>query len=382
MRCRDDGLPGFEFDGAAIDEALKHGRLLSIEIEFSRRCNFRCSYCYVAGEHVCRDEMSGEEIRDVIVQARELGARKIVVLGGEPMIYPAIFEMLEFIGGRGLEVELFTNGSNVTAANARRLQQLGVNVALKMNSFDKEIQDRLTGVPGSCEIIQAALANLMSSGYPSERAFLAISSIICRQNISEMTKLWRWLRDRGLLPYHEMLTPQGNAADNQWLYPDPREMQELFEEIARIDGEEYGRSWDPQPPLAGNACLRHSFSCLVSANGDVMPCVGVALAVGNVREKSLKSIIGESQVIRDLRNHRRTITGPCATCEKAGACYGCRGAAYQLTGDYLASDPTCWRNAGGVTARPAGASEHRFSRDPSAPGGPDEQAGSRRGEAR
>jgi MoaA/NifB/PqqE/SkfB family radical SAM enzyme len=46
----------------------------------------------------------------------------------------------------------------------------------------------------------------------------------------------------------------------------------------------------------------------------------------------------------DLRNYRLTIKGPCRSCELAATCYGCRGAAYQLTGDYLASDPLCWRN--------------------------------------
>jgi radical SAM protein with 4Fe4S-binding SPASM domain len=341
-------LPNFEFDRALIHEALKHNRLLSIEIEFSRRCNFKCAYCYVPGKDVCKDEMTRSEIRDVIVQAQELGARKVIVLGGEPMIYPAIFEMLEFIGERGLEAEMFTNGYNITAENAKRLFELGVNVALKMNSFDKKLQDKLTGVPGSYEIIQFALENLTSSGYPSERPFLAISTIICKQNVSEMTGLWQWLRDRQILPYLEMITPQGNAVDNQWLYPDPDELRELFDEIARIDREKYGQTWDPQPPLVGNVCLRHRFSCLVLANGDVMPCVGVAIAVGNVRENSLTSIIRNSEVMRDLRNHEHTIKGPCAACDKADECYGCRGAAYNLTGDYLASDPMCWRNAGKV----------------------------------
>ncbi len=51
----------------------------------------------------------------------------------------------------------------------------------------------------------------------------------------------------------------------------------------------------------------------------------------------------------NLKNYREMIKGPCRTCEKSSECYGCRGAAYQLTGDYLASDPTCWRNAPGHT---------------------------------
>jgi radical SAM protein with 4Fe4S-binding SPASM domain len=367
-------LPNFEFDRARIHEALKNNRLLSIEIEFSRKCNFKCPYCYIPGKDVCKDEMTRNEIRDVIVQAQELGARKIVVLGGEPMIYPAIFEMLEFIGERGLEAEMFTNGYNVTAENARRLFELDVNVALKMNSFDKKLQDKLTGVPGSYEIIQSALANLTSSGYPSERPFLAISTIICKQNISEMTRLWQWLRDRKILPYLEMITPQGNAVDNQWLYPDPRELQELFDEIARIDREKYGQTWDPQPPLVGNVCLRHSFSCLVLANGNVMPCVGVAIAVGNIRENSLMSIIRNSEVMRDLRNHEHTIKGPCAVCDKSDDCYGCRGAAYNMTGDYLASDPMCWRNTGKARESDSSArirgdtgSARKTTRDPSIP---------------
>ena len=43
-------------------------------------------------------------------------------------------------------------------------------------------------------------------------------------------------------------------------------------------------------------------------------------------------------------DYREMIKGECRDCDKAEECYGCRGAAYQLTGDYLASDPTCWRN--------------------------------------
>ena len=48
---------------------------------------------------------------------------------------------------------------------------------------------------------------------------------------------------------------------------------------------------------------------------------------------------------RLIKNYRTTIKGPCQSCEKKEECYGCRGAAFQMTGDYLASDPTCWRNS-------------------------------------
>ncbi len=49
-------------------------------------------------------------------------------------------------------------------------------------------------------------------------------------------------------------------------------------------------------------------------------------------------------MIQNLRDFRHTISGPCASCARSESCYGCRGAAYAETGDYLASDPRCWHN--------------------------------------
>jgi radical SAM protein with 4Fe4S-binding SPASM domain len=76
----------------------------------------------------------------------------------------------------------------------------------------------------------------------------------------------------------------------------------------------------------------------------VTPCVGVNLPLGNVRRQPLKTIVENSRVLKDLKNYRHTIKGPCNSCDMADGCYGCRGAAYQITGDYLASDPLCWRH--------------------------------------
>jgi MoaA/NifB/PqqE/SkfB family radical SAM enzyme len=39
-----------------------------------------------------------------------------------------------------------------------------------------------------------------------------------------------------------------------------------------------------------------------------------------------------------------TVKGPCGSCDLSDGCYGCRGAAFQVTGEYPASDPLCRRN--------------------------------------
>lgn len=337
-----------EFTEQEIRDAVVAGKLLSMEIEFSRLCNFRCSYCYVPNRSGESNELSREEIKDVILQAKGLGARKIIILGGEPSIYPHLVEMLRFLGREGLEIEMFTNGSGIDANLAAVLAEERVRVVLKLNSRDEAIQDRLAGKNGAFQIIHRALATLRQVGYPSPEQFLAISTVICRQNIAELPAMWQWLRQENIEPYFEVITPQANALDNMWLSVTSSELKELFTRLSAMDREQFGRNWEPQPPLVGNKCMRHQVSCVVTATGEVFPCVGVTIVLDNIRNHSLAHILKHSEVVNNLKNYRQMIKGACRSCEKAEECYGCRGAAYQMTGDYLASDPTCWRNASGV----------------------------------
>ncbi len=334
-----------EFTEQEIREAVAADKLLSMEIEFSRVCNFRCSYCYVEEKIDCGNELSKDEIKDVILQAKALGARKIIILGGEPSLYPHLVEMLLFLSKEGLEIEMFTNGSGIDAALATVLAREKVRIALKMNSRDKQVQDQLAGKKGAFKIINRALAALKAAGYPSQELFLAVSTVICQQNIKELPSLWQWLREENIEPYFEVLTPQAHALENSWLGVSSGELKGLFIQLSAIDQEKFGRTWEPQPPLVGNKCMRHQVSCVVTSTGDVMPCVGVTIPLDNIRREKLASILKNSEVVNNLKNYRQMIKGECHSCEKAAECYGCRGAAYQLTGDYLASDPTCWRNS-------------------------------------
>ncbi|MGC9194430.1 MAG: radical SAM/SPASM domain-containing protein [Syntrophobacteraceae bacterium] len=335
---------GFEFSREAIALAISSNQLLSIEIEFSKRCNFRCPYCYVPHEHQLKDELGIEEIKSVILQAKALGAGKIIVLGGEPSIYQDTPELIRFMRANDLVVEMFTNGSGISDDMAELLYKENVRVVLKMNSFDEALQNQLSGHTQAFQIIRTALSRLRRAGYPSRDHFLAVSSIICRQNIAELPRMWQWLCEQSIVPYFEIITPQANACMNEWLYVRPPELEKLFGTIADLDQRLFGRTWQIQPPLVGNKCMRHQFSCLVTAQGDVQPCVGITLSMGNIRLRALADILAESQVLRNLKNYRKTIKGPCGKCDRANECYGCRGAAFQITGDYLASDPLCWRN--------------------------------------
>lgn len=338
----------FDFTREQIRQAVAEKRLLAMEVEFNRACNYRCPYCYACDEDSSEDEgdlITSPEIDSVIDQAAALGVRKIVVLGGEPLLYRELEEKIERITKRGMRAEVFTNGALMNGETAAMLFRNRARVVLKLNSLDQAVQERMTGVKGALEKTFRALAILREAGYSGAPGLLAASSVICSENEKDMTALWRYLRNEGIIPYFEILTPQGRMRRNAHLHVPPRRLEEIFREIAEIDRVEFGRDWTPQPPLVGGCCFRHHYSCLVNAGGVVMPCVGVTIPIGNIREKSLKDIIFGSKVLQDLKSYENRIKGPCGRCDKKDRCYGCRGAAYQMTGDYLASDPLCWRNA-------------------------------------
>ncbi|RPI06368.1 MAG: radical SAM protein [Zetaproteobacteria bacterium] len=335
------------FSEEEIDGCLAREGLLSLELEFTRTCNLRCTYCYASAGDALERELSLDELVGTIEQARGLGARRIILLGGgEPLLFPAVTEVVRHIDALGMSQAIFTNGICITPDLARFLFEHRVTVAVKQNSFLPAVQDALAGVAGAHAGIQRGLRHLMEAGYPDRDHPLCIQSVICRPNRDEIAAMWIWARERGITPYFEALTEQGRVRDHPELALFAEELQQVFQELSDVDRGLFGATWTAKPPIAGFTCRRHLYSCLVNSQGFVQPCPGVEISVGNIREKPLSVILRESRVIRDLRRVYRTIASECRACEFAGGCYGCRGNAFQATGDFLAADPGCWlRNA-------------------------------------
>jgi len=342
MNCRKEHW-GLEFSPAEISKCRSQNGLLSLELELSRACNLRCVYCYASSGKALPDELTLPEIFSIIDQAVALGARKIVVLGGgEPLLYPDVFKVIDHILAADIKVDLFTNATLIDGPKAKALFARNVSISMKLNSRNPQTQDYLAGKEGTFAAIEKGLKELLNAGYPDEEHTLGIETIICSQNYAEIPEMWRWARKQDIIPYIEVMTSQGRATCNGGLEVAPEKIKTLFDQLAAIDSAEFGCEWTPIPPLAASHCARHEYSCTVTSTGEIHPCPGVNLAAGNIRQQSLKEILNQSVIIKDLRNIRQNIKGNCATCEHKQLCYGCRGHAYQVTGDYLAPDPICW----------------------------------------
>ena len=337
----------YDFSNKTIFQIRDLDKLLTLEIELSLACNYSCKYCYASAGQKGPSELSLSELKGVVDQAHEMGVQTIIIIGGgEPLLYPHIKEIIAYIFSKSMNIVLFTNGSLIDIDMAKYLLQHNVFPVIKVNGINPQTINWLCGNKNAYRHFIRALYNLEAAGYAEQNSRIGISTIICRQNYSEIIPLWRWVRDSKFIPYFERVSPQGRALKND-LQVSVDDLKKLFEELSEVDRTNYNIIWESNhPPIAGASCNRHYYSVYIRANGDVIPCSGIDCVVGNIRITSLQDIISNSKVIQQLRHINETVKGKCKRCESKTLCYGCRGNAYQMTGDFLAEDPFCWKSNG------------------------------------
>ncbi len=328
-------------------KAIKEERKLgSIDFELTLKCNLMCRYCYASAHFAASNELTTEEIIDVIDQAIELGIKLVNLTGGEPLLHEDYFKIAKYVRDKGLAVIGFTDGVGLTVEKAKKMFDLQISPCVKLDSLITKIADYLCGVEGALKMTLEGIDNLISVGYTKELP-MTINCVAGRMNIDDIPNVWRFARDRNITPFVARMHPHGRARENGDLFTTAAKLKELFQILEKIDREEYRlKGWNYDIPWAcEKSCRRHYVGCFVNSMGTVLPCSEApdGLALGNVRKNRLKDIINNHVVLK-CRNIEKHLKGACRDCEYLDKCYGCRVLAYDVTGDFFESDPFCWHN--------------------------------------
>lgn len=330
-------FPCGNYDKVHMDEARKNNGILNCDIELSKRCNIHCNYCYSASGKPLENELTLEEIKKVITDAKELGARTVTINGGEPTIHPHFSEIVQFIHSKGMLTQLFTNAIAITKKSAETLFENEVYPCVSIESLNPSVHDKLTEVPGSLEKTLQGIENLIEAGYTKEKS-LAINAVITKTNYNDLEELWKWAVRKGIQPTLIRVIPTGRGHVDMAV--STKQIKSIVEKIAVESG------YDPTIPYcADSGCRKHYMSCFVNAQGFVQLCSCIHATLGNIRFKDLRTILRESSIFRTMRNLDNELIGECSTCDYKSNCYGCRALAYAVTGNMFESDPHCWHVA-------------------------------------
>ena len=93
---------------------------VTMDIEPTTGCNFRCTMCQVSSPGFKSKNMDLETFKKVIIDNKQLIKIKLQGMG-EPLVNKNLVEMINFAKNFGISTEIITNGSMLDEKNAENL---------------------------------------------------------------------------------------------------------------------------------------------------------------------------------------------------------------------------------------------------------------------
>jgi len=269
-----------------LSESLGFNVPHTILIDPTSACNLRCEGCW-AGEYTKHDVLEPELVDRILREAKELGIHWIVISGGEPFMYPHLFDLAS--KHNDMAFMLYTNGTLIDDMVADKIVEVGnLSPVLSLEGWE-ERTDRRRG-KGVFQRVTSAMDRLRKRG-----AVFGISLTATRENFEEITSdsFIDFLVEKGVRYgwiFHYI--PIGRNP-NPDLMLTPEQRSYMAERVPYIrtnwplmladfwnDGEQ------TQGCIAGGRRYFH-----ITAGGAVEPCAFVHFSTDNIRDKSLRDIL-------------------------------------------------------------------------------------------
>ena len=314
--------------------------------ELTLQCDHACTHCG-SRAGVARDtELTTEQALGVVEQLAGMGAREVVLIGGEAYLHAGFLDVVRALGARGMGAALVTGGRGITAELAAQLADAKLTHASVSVDGLEATHDRMRNLRGSWRAAMTALDRLRAAGVPT-----ASNINVNRLNRGDLEALYTELRARGIQSWQVQITsPLGRAADRPELLLQPWDLLDVVPRVAelkrraRADGivltpgnnlgyfgpeETLLRSIAATDQDHWQGCQAGRFVMGIESDGAVKGCPSLQTTPyvgGHLRGEGARTL-------RDLWDHapelaftrRRTVDalwGFCRTCPFAATCMG------------------------------------------------------------
>jgi MoaA/NifB/PqqE/SkfB family radical SAM enzyme len=146
---------------------------LYVAWQITNECNLACLHCIEESGpgKAFADELDAGQVFSVIDQLMDSDVPYLSFSGGEPMLHPQFFAMVERVTSRGAELKIETNGHYLTPDNCARLKELEVKaVQVSLDGAAAASFNRMR-VRGDFDRTVEGLRNLAHAGVPVEINF-------------------------------------------------------------------------------------------------------------------------------------------------------------------------------------------------------------------
>jgi radical SAM protein with 4Fe4S-binding SPASM domain len=326
----------------------------------TRNCVGSCLYCSYTKEYAKDSEVDTKTAKKIVDEMHDFGCQYFGISGGEPLVRPDIFEIIEHAKNLGMEVSLITSGFAFDQARLDKLAKYNVHTAVSVDG-NRESNDIIRRKGGYDKAVYA-MKELGKLGLLD-----CVVTTMTKYNIKDMAHPAALAAEHKarMIVYHN-LVPVGRAGSNMPdLAPTPDQYEEAFNEIYDLQVKLAGKVkvnvyapfyarivrqknpadfWDWfQNGFLGRCSIGGSYMG-ITENGDYRSCgFHEGYRIGNIKNKTIDQAWNElqhSELHLKLRD-KSNIKGRCGVCEYREICGGCRTRAEYYTGDIFESDPAC-----------------------------------------
>ncbi len=151
--------------------------LRSFVFEATTRCNHDCLHCYNVWKNAAPYPTGELDTPDTLTLLGRMldqsGAHLVTVTGGEPLLRPDLFQLIEYLASRGVSVNLISNGRGLDQATISRLGDQVSVYELPLLSSDRAVHDRMSGSAGAFDRVTEAIVDLKLARRTVVAAFVA-----------------------------------------------------------------------------------------------------------------------------------------------------------------------------------------------------------------
>jgi AdoMet-dependent heme synthase len=349
-------------------------RLIAWEV--TKRCTLHCRHCRAAAENIAyQDEFTLDECQRLLDDMTRFTPPPIMILtGGDPLLREDIFEVIAYGHALGLRMVIALCGQGLTPPILQRLKEAGIlKISFSLDGSSAATHDAFRREHGSFDAVLRGMAYARQVGLPFQ-----VNSTIAKHNLSELPDILELAIRCGADAFHPfLLVPTGNARNLldlelspeeyettlHWIYAQSQtrpimvkptcaphyyrimlQQQNTLPPDMAAGSEGHGSSTGSGHGLATmtKGCLGGQGFAFISHIGKVQICGFLDVECGDVRatDFDFKTIWDNSPVFREIRN-TDGYHGKCGVCEYRNVCGGCRARAYNVSGNYLDSEPFC-----------------------------------------
>jgi len=338
-----------------------------VSYSITTKCNLKCKHCYSSSvEQAAPDELSTEEALHLVDDLSRWGIGLLIIDGGEPLCREDLLDIVRYASSKGIRTTIGSNGTLIDEVMAKKMLDAGVMaVAISVDGVDGATHDSFRGVNGAFEQTLRGIEECRNAGLPFQ-----LNMVIRKDNLSQLEDMLRLAVDLGANAAEVFdLVAAGRAKDEckelvlsleerKIAMEQLAQAQEDYPIVIRVPGcpiyplilqeknikpKHFPAEMLRRVPYYGRGCAAGMPMgyVMVLSNGEVNPCMLLQVNLGNIREQSIMSIWETSPTLTKLRQ-RDLLKGACGDCQYKLTCSGCRGRAYEETGDMMATDPGCW----------------------------------------